>query len=376
MGAAEAATAQGMATRHRRSVKAVVAGVGEVNALLAKMMKPGKIKYGGYGTHFLWYVRKLKEESSWVTGQLGTRDFEEKDPMDEATLPYCFIHETYGVSEKSIKTNRAGGLEKLYDIQKENARNAQASLYRAFVKALYSKGTDSLVPVGLVAIIGDAYETSNNVTTAAGYSYAGIVVAASAVAKTNDPYSAVTAVHPNQYWMPFLADQAEMIGVPGTPLWSTHAIQHINAAARQMQRTADVSGTGTIIRPDMALLDGRLFGQLVALLVSSQVGTSGVAVGSTSVDLANFTTVRVGQIDCVYDENVPVATADSKSRALILDSDAFYIDSLNTKSEGLIEGEWTMKDPKVIGGIGMYKSNWGLVCKTPQAVGCITGNDG
>ncbi len=376
MGAAEAATAQGMATRHRRSVKAMVAGVGEVNALLKKMMKPGKIKWGGYGTHCEWYVRKLKETSSWVTGQLGTRSFEEKDPVDQATLPYCFIDETYGVSEKSMKTNRAAGSQKLYDIQKENARNAQVSLYRAFVDAIYSIGSDALVPVGLPAIIGDAYETTNTVTTAAGYSYAGIVVAASAVSVTNAVYATVASVHTNEYWYPLLTDQGEITGVPGTPLWSTHAVQHLQAVARLMQRTADVSGTGEIIRPDMALLDASAYGRLVSLLVNSQTAVAGVPVGTTSLDLANFTTVRVGQLDCVYDENVPVATADSKSRALILDSSAFYIDSLNTKSEGLIEGKWKAEDPEVVGGVGMYKSNWALVCKTPQAVGCITGLDG
>lgn len=376
MSASDAAVAQGMATRHKRSVKAVVAGVGEVNALLAKMMKPGKIKFGGYGTHALWYVRKLKETSSWVSGQLGSRSFEEKDPMDEATLPYCFIDETYGVSEKSIKTNRAAGDNKLYDIQKENARNAQVSLYRALVDALYSNGADALVPVGLPAIIGDAYETTDNVTTAAGYSYAGIVVAASAVSVTSAVYETVKAVHTNEYWYPMLTDQGEITGVPATPLWSTHAVQHLQAVARLMQRTADVSGTGKIIKPDMALLDASAFGRLVSLLVTSQTGVAGVAVGATSPDLANFTTIRVGQLDCVFDENVPVATSDSKSRALILDSSAFYIDSLNTKSEGLIEGKWEANDPKVVGGVGMYKANMALICKTPQAVGCITGLDG
>ena len=103
MAVADAVTAQGMATRHRRSVKAVVSGLGEINALLAKIIKNNRIKWNGYGTHAVWYVRKLKETSDWVSGQLGSRSFEEKDPMDEATVPYCFIDETYGVSEKSIK---------------------------------------------------------------------------------------------------------------------------------------------------------------------------------------------------------------------------------------------------------------------------------
>ena len=373
MGAAEATVAQGMATRHKRSVKAVVAGVGEINALLAKMMKPGKIKFGGYGTHFLWQVRKLKETSSWVSGQLGTRSFEEKDPIDEATLPYCYIDETYGVSEKSIKSNRAAGEMKLYDIQKENARNAQASLYRAFVDAIYSNGTDTLVPIGLFGVLGDVYATSGNATASA-YDYAGITVAASAVSVDNWVYSTYASIFTNEYWYSVLTDIDEIPNIPGTPKWSTHSIHALNALARRMWRTADVSGTGEIIKPDMALLDDTLYSALISLLITSQKDVAGVPVGTTDPTLAKFTTVRVGTLDVVYDPNVP-KDSGSVSRAIVLDSDAFYIESQNTKSEGLIEGEWTMKDPKVVGGIGMYKSNWGLVCKTPQAVGCIVGND-
>ncbi len=67
---------------------------------------------------------------------------------------------------------------------------------------------------------------------------------------------------------------------------------------------------------------------------------------------------------------------NSIERVFVLDTDAFYMDSLNTKSEGLIEGEWQADDAKVVGGVGVYKSNWGIVCKTPQAVGCITGCNG
>ncbi len=373
MGAAEATVAQGMATRHKRSVKAVVAGVGEINALLAKMMKPGKIKFGGYGTHFLWQVRKLKETSSWVSGQLGTRSFEEKDPINQATLPYCYIDETYGVSEKSIKSNRAAGEMKLYDIQKENARNAQASLYRAFVDAIYSNGTDTLVPIGLFGVLGDVYATSGNATASA-YDYAGITVAASAVSVDNWVYSTYASIFTNEYWYSVLTDIDEIPNIPGTPKWSTHSIHALNALARRMWRTADVSGTGEIIKPDMALLDDTLYSALISLLITSQKDVAGVPVGTTDTTLANFTTVRVGTLDVVYDPNVP-KDSGSVSRAIVLDSSAFYMESQNTKGEGLIEGEWTMKDPKVVGGIGMYKSNWGLVCKTPQAVGCIVGND-
>ena len=144
MSLSDAQTAQGMATRHRRSVKAVMSNLDKVNALWKKMIDGNQIKWNGYGTYAEWYVRKLRETSSWVTGQLGSRDFEEKDPMDKAEVPYCFIDQTYGVSEKSVKTNRAAGSEKLYDIQKENAYNAQNAMYRALAAAIFSNGSDSL----------------------------------------------------------------------------------------------------------------------------------------------------------------------------------------------------------------------------------------
>ncbi len=373
MGVADAQTAQGMATRHRRSVKAVVAGVGEINALLAKMIKTGRIKWGGYGTHAVWYVRKLKETSTWVTGQLGSRSFEEKDPIDEATVPYCFIDETYGVSEKSIKTNRAAGTEKLYDIQKENARNAQTALYRAMAASMFSNGSDTLEPVGLAAIFGDAYETTNNLTVAAGKSYAGISLNTSGITAWNKDYA--TIGWDNEYWFPTAIDQGEIPSVPATPLWSTHAVHFLAWMSHQMSRTADKSGTGRIIKPDMAFLATDTWSSLTSLLATSQKDVAGVPLGTTDPHLNNFTTIRVGGIDCVYDNGTP-DDSGSKERVIVLDSKAFYIDSLNKKSEGLIEGQWKQGDPEIVGGVGMYKCNYALICETPQAVGVITGCDG
>ena len=373
MSVGDAVTAQGMATRHRRSVKAIQAGIGEVNALLAKMIKPSKVKWGGFGTHALWYVRKLKETSSWESGQLGTRTFEEKDPMDEATTPYCFISETYGVSEKSIKTNRAAGNMKLYDIQKENARNAQNALYRAFAAACYSNGSDSQEPVGLAAIFADCYETTNNVTTAAvAKTYAGIALAAASMSAYSAVYS--TQGWSTEYWHPVALDQAECPVASGTALWSTDAVKDLAWMEHAMSRTADVSATGEIIKPDMALMNTDPWSALMALLATSQT-TYNVPLGTTDPVLAKFKTIRVGNLDVVYDENVPNDT-NSVERVIVLDSDAFYIDSLNTKSEGLVEGQWKQDDPEVVGGVGVYKANLAIICKTPQAVGVFTGCNG
>ena len=374
MGAAEAATAQGMATRHRRSVKAVQAGLGEINALLAKMMKLGKIKFKGYGTHAVWYVRKLAEEAAWNSGQLRKRDFEEKDPMDEATLPYCYIDRTYGIGEKSIKSNRAAGSEKIYDLQKENALVAQSALYRAVVSALYSNGSDALVPVGLDAVCGRPYEGTANVTTAAARSYAGIQMAAAAITAWNKDRA--TMGWANDYWYPTIIDVGEIPVKSGTAKWNTDAVKDLAWMTHRMSRTADKSGTGAILRPDMALLGSATWSDLYSLLITSQKDVAGVPVGVTDAALANFTTMRVGHLDVVYDENVPLDTqATPVERVFVLDSKTFYIETQNTKAEGLIEGKWQADDVDVAGGRGMYKANMMLICKTPLAVGCITGCD-
>ena len=141
-----------------------------------------------------------------------------------------------------------------------------------------------------------------------------------------------------------------------------------------MSRTADVSGTGRIIKPDMAFMATDTWSSLTSLLATSQKDVAGVPLGTKDPALNNFTTIRVGGLDCVYDENTPDDSGD-KERVFILDSKAFYIDSLNTKSEGLVEGQWKQDDPEIVGGVGMYKANLATICETPQAVGVITGCD-
>jgi hypothetical protein len=375
MSLVDAKTAQGMATRHHRSIKAVQWGLQEVNALLAKMIKGGKIKYGGYGTHATWDVKILKETSPWVSGQLGTRTFEERNPVGEATVPYCFTDATYGISEKSLKTNRAAGNEKIYDIQKENAEVAQASIYRAIVAALYSNvnSTTSLEPVGLFGVCGDPYETSDAVTVDAGKSYGGIMLTTSGVSAWNANYSTMGWDH--EYWYPTCIDQQDITAGGTSAVWSDDCLAQLGWMCDQMSRTADVSGTGKILRPDMALMGTGPWGMMRGKLVNSQSGTAGVPIGTTDPKLNGFVTVRVGTLDCVYDQNVK-ADKNGVDRVLVLDSDAFYIETLNTKAEGLIEGAWDDTDPKVVGGVGMYKSNLTLICKTPLAVGCITGCNG
>lgn len=376
MGLTDAQTAQGMATRHRRSVKAVVQGIGHINALLRRMIQGNQIKWGGYGKQFDWYVRKLDETASWSNGQLGTRSFEEKDPIAEATLHYCFLDETYGVSEASIKTNRAAGAEKIYDIQKENARVAQSAIYRAITEALYSRsdGTVANGPAGLRTICGDPYESSSLIKMNANNTYAGIAnTSTSAIAA----YAAKKASFTNKYWAPECISVHEMPHpVSAGDKWSADCLESIEFMATGMMLTKDVSGTGKIVRPNLALMDVDPFNAMWAKHITYKGAGGPINLSDNDFDKVGIKNIIVSGITCVYDENVPDDTAAGGSGyeiVFVVDSRAFVIETLNTKSEGLVEGEWKQGDPEIIGGVGVYKSNMGLRIDSPVCAGAIVG---
>jgi len=373
MSASDAQTARGMATRHKRSVKAVVQGIGHINALLRRMIKGNQIKYGCYGDAIDWYVRKLDETATWSSGELGSRTFEEKDPIDKATLDMCFIDRTYGVSEASIKTNRAAGAEKIYDIQKENARVAQSAMYRAFTAALYSTsdGSKANGPAGLREICSDPLETSNYAATSANTTYAGIINSGtSAIAA----YAKNKASFANKYWAPELISVHDVPGAAASPAWSTDCIIDLAFMPVAMGRTKDISGTGKIVKPDIALMNVDPFNALWAKLISYKGAAGPINLSDTDFDSVGIRNVLVGPLTCVYDENVP---DDANTTALevvyIVDSSAFTIHTCNTKAEGLVEGEWKQDDPEIVGGVGVYKSNMCLCIDSPVCAGAIVG---
>ena len=374
MGQSDAVIAQGMATRHKRSIKAVVQGIGHINALLHRIMTRNQIKWAGYGKAFEWYIRQKDEEAEWNSGQLGTRTFEETDPMDQATLDYCFVDKTYGVSEKSLKTNRAAGSEKIYDIQKENARIAQSGIYRAIVSGMYSNdsGTGGAGPAGLRTITGGTYDTTNNVTTAGSASYASINLNASALTQFYSRTSASFA-YANKYWVPLAFSAGETPGLSGTIKWSTHAMRILNWCAVYMARTKDVSGTGKVTKPDLALCNTDPYNALLARLIDAQMSYQ-IPIHDKALRLAGFSSVSVGDIEVVFDENVP-NDINAVEIVFVVDSKAYVLETLNTKSEGLVEGEWKQKDPTIVGGVGVYKSNMGFRIDSPVSAAAITGCD-
>ncbi|MHC4463341.1 MAG: hypothetical protein ACYS6W_01640 [Planctomycetota bacterium] len=377
MATADAIVARGMATRHRRSVKAVVQGIGHINALLRRVIKGNRIKWDGYGKAFDWWVRKLDETAEWNSGELGNRTFEEKDPIDEASLDYCFLDRTYGVSEASIKTNRAAGAMKIYDIQKENARVAQSAMYRAITAALYSRsdGSKANGPAGLRTICGDPYESSSLIALAANKTYAGIANTGTAAIAA---YAAKKASFTNKYWAP------ECIGIHEMPhpvsagdKWSGDCLEALEFMTVAMGRTKDVSGTGKIVRPDLALMDVDPFNAIWAKHITYKGAGGPINLSDNDFDQCGIRNIQVGSITAVYDENVPHdgdAGGSSYEIVFVVDSKAFVIETCNTKSEGLIEGQWKGNtDPEIVGGVGVYKSNLGFRIDSPVCAGAIVG---
>jgi hypothetical protein len=376
MGVFDAQTAQQLATRHKRSVPVVIDGLRTINALWAKMIDTNKINWGGFGTHFDWYVRKSNESATWSSGQLGTRTFEEIDPITQLSLPYCFVEKTYGVSEKSLMSNRAGGDNKIFDIQKENARAAQTALYQALAAGLWTNGTDSTKPVGLAGMIGNAYSahstnTSNAVTVAAGKTYAGKTLNTSAISAYNATYS--TMGWDNWYLYPTVVCPYTIY--PTSAYWSTDAIRFLGWMESQMTFSSDVSGTGGIVKPDMALMNKANYNALVNTLATSQK-TYNVPLGSKAAYLADFPNIRVGNLDCVMDDSTPKDEGTyALERVFVLDSNQLFLETYHTKSEGLIRSDFAADDPNVRGAVGVYMSWLGMGIKTLKAVGAILGTE-
>ena len=376
MGVFDAQTAQSLATRHKRSISIVVDGLRTVNVLMAKIIEENKIKWGGYGTNFTWNIRKADESATWSTGQLGTRTFEEIDPVTGMTLPYCYIEKTYGVGEKSLKSNRAAGENKIFDIQKENARAAQTALYKALAAGIYSNGSNSLQPVGLAAMVGDAYSSSSTngsdrVTVSAGKTYAGKTLNTSAVTNHWATYAIYKAIWDNWFLYPTVVTPQEISGT--APAWSTGAIDYLSWMENMMTFASDISGTGDVIKPDMALMNKKCYQAMVKILTTSQK-TYNVPLGNKAAYLAKFPNIRVGDLDCVQDDNVPLCSRPA-DRVFVLDSNQLWAETYNTKAEGLIESEFSDNDPNIRGAVGVYKMWFAMAIQTNKAIGAIVGCD-
>lgn len=393
MGLASAIASRGMSQRIKLAEKAIKQGFFNERALLKIAEKKNKIKYGGSHTEFEWYVRNVKAGQTATfgnpDGELSVLTFEEQQPANRVHLPYCYLMKTYGISDRSIEANKNASDNKIYDIIAENLTLAQIFMYDALGPALYN-GTlaDTEQPVGLMGACGNPYNSSNHAVVAANASYAGKAlvgasdVTGSAVSsattgllinRTNTLQTAGTSWLDNQ-WASCVGSVEDILTTGGSALtqWSIGGIQALATMADLMSLTRTVSGTGTQIKPDIALMNQGPFSALKNLAILAQYNVRGVNLGREDLVFANFPNFVVDTLTCIKDTDVPNGS-DGEERVVILDSNEFYVETTHTKSEGLIKTEFDPNIAIINGAVGTLKANLAYRVSSPTAVGCIVG---
>lgn len=385
MSATDARTARAMAQRVERAVPVIQQSFIDQKALFALAQNEGRIKYGGYGTQIEWYVRKeTADVPNFGGGELSVRTFTEVDPASKVYLPYCWVEKTYGVSDRTLETNRnATGSDKIYDSLKENLIIAQINMYDALCPKLYvgpgkgsNNGNGGETPIGLYQAAGSPYTGGSAVTVTAGQYYANKILNTSAVAA----YSAKKAGYDSEHWAPTSFDVQEVPGA-STSTWAAYCLNALAYMAGEMEVTANASGTGKPIKPDIALMDSHNFADVVAKVLSAQATGYQIPVRNVSPVFAKFPNIVVDTLTCVKDTDVNTDSAGSTTATYgmvyVLDSSKFWIATTHKKSEGLIKNEFLAEgnNPMVSGAIGVLKANLMWYLESPTAIGCIVGTD-
>ena len=378
MSIADAVLAREMATRNKRSIPVVLKTFGQISALLGIAIEKGHIDWGGYGNEVEWYYRKKPTKTSWGGGELGIRTFEEINPAQRAHIPYKWIEQTYGVSEKSIEQNRnAGGDNKVYDILKESQITAQIAFYDGVKDMIYQDADSSIVPAGLLSVIGDAYEpvsgTNTQISVDAGKSYAGLTLNTSAI--SSYAINKETMGWDNEEWAPTVLHEDEIGqtagGAADPHAWSTYAVATMDYMANAMQYAPDVSGTGRPMKPPLALMESARFNALRRLLSAGQIYN--IPLGRTDAGLNNWSNIQVNSLTAIRDDSIPQPSVIAATGGFVffVAEDEFKLCTTHKKSEGLIKSEFDAENILARGAIGVFKGNMCTRWSSPCAVGAV-----
>jgi len=374
MSVSDAITARGMSQRIKRAIPAIEQNFYKQHALLAIAQDRNLIDWNGSHTEFDWFVRKESgKKATFGGGELSIRTFEEVDPANKVSLPYCWIERTYGISDKTIEANRhASGRQKVYDSLKENLIIKQIELYDALASSLYGRvdkagaGDD---PVGLVAALGDPYAGSDKACTLANKKYAGkAIVGTSNITAWADK----KASYADPQWAPEVINVNEVPGGAATPKWSTHCLVDLAFMADQMAVSHKVSGTGKPVKPDLALMASATYNALKGKLITAVGVGYNIPLGDQKLKIAGWSNIQVDTLLCVKDtEMVKDSTATALAMVIVLDTKAFRIATTHTKAEGLIINEFDTDNPLISGAIGVLKCNLQYRIASPTAIGAI-----
>jgi len=380
MSVSDAITARGMSQRIKRAIPAIEQNFYKQHALLAIAQNKGLIDWGGSHTEFDWFVRKEPSASaSFGGGELSIRTFEEVDPANKVSLPYCWLEQTYGISDKTIEANRhASGRQKVYDSLKENLIIAQIKVYDKFATSLYGRVDKAAAgddPVGLVAALGNPSEGTSKACTAASVKYAGkAIVGSSNITAWADK----KASYADPQWAPEVISIHEVPGVAsGTAAnakWSVDCLIALSFMADQMAVSHKVSGTGKPIKPDLALMASATYNAMKAKLIAAVGVGYQIPLGDQALKIAGWSSIQVDTLTCVKDTNmVKDSTATALAMVIVLDTKAFRIATTHTKAEGLIINEFDTDNPLISGAIGVLKTNLQYRIASPTAIGAIVG---
>lgn len=394
MSAIDAQTSRGLSQRIQSATKAIQQGFFNERALLKIAETKGKIKYGGSHTAVEWYVRNVPTGQTATfgnpDGELAVLTFEEQKPANRVELPYCYILKTYGISDRSLEANKNAGANKIYDVVAENLTLAQLFIYDALGPALYNATlADTEQPVGLLGVCGSPIHTGAAAVVGANVKYAGKSLLHADVAsagftgtgtdgtglgilRTPAQIALGTSWADNQ-WAPIVGSVEDILVTGGSSLaaWSTGCLEALATMADLMSLTRTVSGTGTQIKPDLALMAQGPFSAVKNRLITSQI-TYNVPLGRSELVAANFPNIVVDSLTVVKDTDVP-NSPDGTERVFVCDSNQFSVETTHSKSEGLIKNEFDPNITIINGAVGTLKANLAYRWNSPTAVGCIVG---
>lgn len=378
MGAVDAKTARGMAQKIQRVTPGINYIFIDQHPLLKIAKRKGNIKYRGSHTEYEWFIYKdAVTAPTWGGGELSVNTFEEQDPATRAHLPYCWLQQNYGVSDRTMEANRHSP-DKVFKPLGANLKLAQIKMYEVIGPSLYtgSGGDGGNEPVGLKYTFGNAYESGGTTgvpNVAAASSYANKALNVGAIST----YAVAKANYISPQWAPEVCSLHNIpnvaSGTAANATWSTDCLIALTYMEEEMAITADLTGTGESQKPDIALMQRDPFHALTALITpyQAQYGVPAQLVDE-DLRLAGWRNIVVGGLTCIKDNDVPDDSVPYE-RVIIIDSNQFIIKTTHTKAEGLIRNEFDADNVMVNGVIGKLSANIGFYVKSPTAVGCILG---
>ena len=383
MGVQDAIDTRALAQRIKAVHKPMVENFFNERALLKLTEK--RIKWNASHTDFDWYIRNVPSGETATfgnpSGELAVLTFEEQKPANKLTLPFCYITKTYGVGERTLEANRNATDNKIFDVVKENYKLAQIFMYDAMGPSIYNKNLTSEDPVGLLAMVGNPINTSGVAIVSAGETYAGKTL--NTAASTNEGDLLVTNGNDTNsrgwddaQFAPTVASVEGMSGAMGLTLdkWTTGSVEILQYMAEKMSVTASISGTGTRIKPDIALMGSGSFSAVRGRLVAAQSGGYQIPLGRKVLVMAGFSNVQVDTLTCVKDTDVPLdANTTPEPMVFVLDSSQFNIVTTHKKSEGLIKSEFDPDVALIAGVVGRLQANFAYYITSPTAIGCVVG---